>query len=95
VRVSDARRGAQQLKFRETDTARIAVLARAERPTAVTAQWWSPSDRAEACSTRWLQGGKVEDITFDVPVEKPGRWRVRVAFGDVIVLDETFYVTGK
>jgi hypothetical protein len=93
--VADSRRGAQRLKHRIGDVARLAVLARPAADTRVTVQWWSPTPRPEACTADLMLGGKVSDTWFDQPLEKTGTWRVRVAFGDVIVLDETFYVTGK
>jgi len=93
--LADARRGAQQLKFRSGQVARVAVLAQAVKPTVATVQWWSPSERPETCSSKWLPGGKTEDLFFDLPVDKLGAWRVRVAFGDTIVLDEKFFVTAK
>ena len=93
--VAEPRRGSQRLKHRIGDVARVAVLARPVADTRVTVQWWSPSPRPESCRADFMLAGKVSDILFDQPLEKTGTWRVRVAFGDVIVLDEAFYVTGR
>jgi hypothetical protein len=93
--VADLRRGAQKLKFNPGDVARVAVLARPERPARVTVQWWSPAERADGCETNVLDALRLGDVVFDRPVDKLGAWRVRVALGDSIVLDEKFFVTAR
>jgi hypothetical protein len=92
---ADLRRGAQRLSFRAGDVGRVAVLGRPLRATRVTVQWWSPAARAESRTVQVLPGAKVSDALFDLPLEKAGAWRVRVAFGDVIVLDEKLFVTAR
>jgi hypothetical protein len=93
--LADARRGAQKLSFGAGDTARLAVLARPAEACRVTVQWWSPAERAHARETRILDGRALGDAVFDCQLTALGLWRVRVALGDAIVLDEKFYVTRK
>jgi hypothetical protein len=93
--VADARRGAQRLKFNPGDVARVAVLARPGRASRVAVQWWSPVAGADATETRVVDALRLCDALFDHVVNQTGAWRVRVAFGDAIVLDEKFFVTPK
>jgi hypothetical protein len=93
--LAEIRRGAQQLRFPLGQIARLSVLGKPAQATTVTVQWWSPSERPDACWSQTLPAGKLSDLPFDVHLDKLGAWRVRVAFGDTIVLDEKFYVTGK
>jgi hypothetical protein len=93
--IADLRRGSQRLAFRLGDTARVAVLARPQAATRVTVQWWSPAQRAELRKSVVFDPMRLGDSVFDLPLDKTGRWHVRVGYGDVIVLDEKFFVTGK
>lgn len=95
VAVADVRRGAQRLTHDVGEVGCVAVLARPASGTRVTVQWWSPAERPESRSTQVIAGRSLGDVLFDLPLEKAGRWRVRVAFGGVIVLDEAFFVTPK
>lgn len=93
--VAELRRGSQRLKFTLGQIGRLAVLGRPPKATVVTVQWWSPSDRPASCTSQAIDAGKAGDLLFDLPLDKTGAWRVRVAFGDAIVFDEKFYVTGR
>ena len=95
--VAELRRGSQRLKFTlGPDRAARGPRAGPRRPRWSRSSGGRPRSVPSSCTSQILDAGKVGDAPLRPSRStRPALWRVRVAFGDVIVFDEKFYVTGK
>lgn len=92
--LADRREARQSSAFKIGEKARVGVIGFPASRERIGVQWSRPSgpDGRRTVQTL-IEGRTVSDRTFDLALDLPGTYRVRVVAEGALLLDRTFYVT--
>ncbi len=93
-KLSDERDARQTSAFKIGEKARVGVIGFPPKRERVAVQWSTPAGPdARRTMQTFIDGRTVSDRTFDLALDLPGTYQVRVVVEGTLLFDRTFYVT--